>query len=160
MFFNGDLRILLYLSPISFSVFFLSFFNYYLLKELQDSIDYLNKLLTIKNRNSAIRSNRFFENLVAIKRSDFSFSFTIFANEEGYKTEESLKIAANLWFDFGKIYTFFQTYSKISLYFNIGIIVIQVFCWFTIAYKFFVYPMFVEASPSFNPFRRIVIVSA
>ena len=129
-FFNGDFRYIMYLTPLLFISWILSFFEYYFEIFFENSKVFLNSLILVTPIKEL---NKPLQNTILTTGDDFSFSLTAFALQEGYNRVD---ILANIWLDFGHFDFFFKEYKKYIRYINIGILTFYISCWISLSYYF------------------------
>lgn len=150
VFFGGDVRLLLYMSPLSLIIFCLMFIDYYFFWFFKSNIHYLNDILTVKMLSPAI-SRR--QNILFVNTSQFSFELTSYGKDQGF-SEQKTYILQELWFEYGRIDAIFSLYFKYVKLIFIFFFFIQVFSWIYLVYYFFIFPFInaVNIPPFFKRF--------
>jgi len=132
VFYNEDLRNLIYMAPVMFVVWILSFFNYYFITFQQGCSNYIRSLISanLENKHPKIWG------LVKTKGREISFILTEKGRLMGYSDVDMYHLTKE-WHIQAKISTYFQIYFNIMTYLNYFILLIQIIIWYYITQKFF-----------------------
>ena len=128
--FHGDLRNILYLIPLSFTIWLLSFFDYYFYYILIGNTNVINELLKIQNviSHKDIDYKNFKElNLITLTPS---------ALEKGY-TICDLEALITTWLKFASLNVVFEWYKKFTIIPTFIFIISYISLYFYISYLFF-----------------------
>jgi len=146
--FNGDLRNVIFMSPIFFIIWILSFLDYYFHVFFQDFCNYINKLISVRQINPVKAS------FGAVKTSldNMTFQMKPYAFEEGF-TEKNLPILIEEWHIAASLSTYLGWYHKFLLYIGRLLFLVQSLNGFYLGYFFFVQP-YINSDLSMLPFFR------
>lgn len=133
-FFSGDLRYILYLMPLSFFIWLLSFFDYYFDKFYKGSSNFIKSMVfvEIRNKNINLEKNQEF---IKISPNNLSFSLTPLAFKENLT---NIEIVTDLWFKYCSLDVFFSKYAFYKKNLNLCILFLQYFCWYAITLNIFI----------------------
>lgn len=132
IFYHGDFRNFLYLTPIMFFVWLLSFFNYTFIIFQENSKTYIRDLIIAVPKTES-------KTILGILKVDplqISFKLTEKAILDGFCGLDMYNLTKE-WYIQAHVSAYFQVYFKLSLYLNYFIIVMNIFSWFYISYVFF-----------------------
>lgn len=134
-FFNGDLRNIIYLLPVSFCVWLLSFFFYYFNYFINDSYVICSNLVTV-----TLKDNQPFvitkSNNLITDRNSLIFELTPLAYEENYN-DLDLALIKSSWFKLTKINIFIIKYNNYIKPLNYILLFFYIVCWFHLCFTYF-----------------------
>jgi len=133
-FFNGDLQYLLYLSPISFFSWILSFYSYYYSQFILDNTIYIQNILVVKPQQP-ISVKEFKLPIIDLADKQLIFNLTEKGTNDGYVSTD-LPILAIKWKELALINSFFYYQREFKYIFSF-LVIIQIICWFYLSYVFF-----------------------
>ena len=138
-FYHGDFRVFIYITPILFLIWLLSFFNFYFIYFQEGCANYIRSLIYAK-LNAEISSS--FVGLVKTNPEQISYELTKEAVLKGYCDLDMYNLTKE-WYIQAQITSYFQLYFKITSYFNYFILLLQMIIWFYLTYFFF-FPSILE----------------
>lgn len=129
VFYHGDFRNFLYLTPIMLFIWLLSFLNYYFIIFQQESKTYIRDLITAvpKTKSKTILG------VFKVDSSQISFGLTEKAISEGFCDLDMYNLTKE-WYIQAHISACFQVYFKLSSYVNYIILIMNILSWFYISY--------------------------
>lgn len=133
-FFNGDLQYLLYLSPISFFIWILSFYSYYYSQFIFDNTIYIQNILIVKLQQPiSVKESKL--PIIDLVNKQLIFTLTEEGVNDGFVSAD-LPILAIKWKELALINSFFYYQRDFKYIFNF-LVIIQMICWFYLSYVFF-----------------------
>jgi hypothetical protein len=125
-FFEGNFIYFLLLSPLSFIIWLLSCFNYYLTSFLQANTNYTKDILIVKMINEDLlqEDSRF----IRTSLKDLSFQLSSFGKEEGF-TEEDIASLRDSWAELVSVSATFSKYSFLQKNVSLFIFLLYLLCW-------------------------------
>lgn len=123
--FGGDLRIMLYLSPIFFIIFLISFIEFYYNWFFRATIKYMQEILQVELLSRPISQ---VQEILFVNTSQFSSKLTPFLRD--------------LWFEYGRVDAVFSIYFKFFRWFSLSILSVQILSWIYLIHLFFLYPLY------------------
>jgi len=133
VFFCGELKYALYLLPISFLTWCLSFIDYYFNTFITQSGNYIRAVLYVE-LDPSIKKNTNQTNIITCNISDLRCKLTDYAIQEGF-TEHDLSDLATKWLQLNHISIDFERYLKRVSYFKYLNLALRMLCWSGIIYK-------------------------
>lgn len=131
--FQGDLRLILYFSPIFFLIFLISYIEFYYNWFFKNTIQYMQQILQVELLSPP--KNKLQE-ILFVNTSQFAFKLTSFGKNEGF-SEKNLHHLIDLWFEYGRVHALFSIYFNFFRGFNLSILVAQILSWAYIIHLFF-----------------------
>lgn len=133
-FFQGDLRLLLYMLPFSFISWFLSFFDFYFKYFREGTTNYILELLEVsyKGEITAADSTR---NFITASINNFTFKLSEEAANQGF-FENDLEYLKGVWYQSNIIDLKFDRYYSYFKFFGFSSFLLFFICWFQISYCF------------------------
>ena len=132
VFFTGDLRVNLYLLPISFISFIYKNLRYYFTKFVSDNSVSINKLLLVKLKNNIRSSGQL---IYTVPFSDLEFKFSSYALENYAPYDEFKDNLIALWIEHAQIEVLFLKLRPLK-YLSLLNLVLQLFCYYSIVLFF------------------------
>lgn len=131
--FAGDLRYIIYLSPVFFVIWLLSFFDYYFHTFFTDHCNYMHQVMVVRQINPIKAS------FGAIKTSldNMTFEMTPYAFEQGF-VKTDLPVFISEWHIAASLSAYFSWYHKFLFYINRILFFIQIINIFYLVYIFFI----------------------
>lgn len=144
-FFEGDLRYLVYFSFISFLVWIISFFDYYLLWFIKANLNVSNEVLYTSYADPIKMTKREdSDGYVEIKNpNEVIFTLSPEAIKYGF-TENQLPSLCHSWYRLNNVLGIFQRYKTKVQLFDYLLLGSYITCWFVLV-KFFFFPMAFES---------------
>jgi hypothetical protein len=133
VFFHGDLRILIYLMPISFLIWFFRFLEYYYFYFFESNKNYIKDLVLVESL-TPLTSEELHSVTVTRNPSDLKFTLTDFAVKENY-TLKDIDYVISQWYFITNLQVTFLEYKKIISISSKLSLVINVITWITIMIK-------------------------
>jgi hypothetical protein len=135
VFFHGDLRILIYLLPISLLIWLLRFIEYYFFFFFDSNKNYIKDLLLVKTL-TPLTSQELESQSITVTRnpSDLKFTLTDFGYKEGY-TLENMNFVVSQWYLITNLQVTVLKYKNITSISSKLSLVINVITWITIVLK-------------------------
>ena len=121
VFFTGDLRFNLYLLPISFCVWILSYFEYYFFLFFNGFIDELKKIICVKTDIPCNSSN-----LISCNLNDLSYEITPYGFSQGYIDGPTV---FKIWLDYCNVIAYRTKYKTNLRILSILLLTITSICW-------------------------------
>jgi len=130
---TGDLRYILYLSPVFFVLWILSFFDYYFHNFFQSHCNYIHQVMVVRQINPVKAS------FGAVKTSldNMTFEMTAYAFEQGF-VKTDLPVFIDEWHIAASLSVYFSWYHKFLFYINRILFFIQIINIFNLVYFFFI----------------------
>lgn len=125
-FFHGNFYTILYLTPITFIIWILNFFQYHINWIIEGNCNFIRECLVLSPLDSS---------LLPEGKTGFTFKITNEALKEGF-SEKDLDFLVNQLLQFGNLATFFN-YRRFIRYFSSFIITIYFTSWCYLSYHYF-----------------------
>jgi hypothetical protein len=134
-FFSQDLCLVIYFIPFKFIFWILDFVYFYYKAFFMANYNYINDLLIISLKNP-LTSTELDSLLFTRTFKDLSFTLSPFARKNGL-SDSDLSFTVKTWLRMIHIRSSFVFYQQVCNYFSILLVILNLFCWFYIAYYFF-----------------------
>lgn len=133
-FFQGDLRLLLYMLPFSFISWFLSFFDFYFKYFREGTTNYILELLEVSYKGDMTEAD-FNRNFITASIDNFTFNLSEEAVNQGFFAHD-LEYLKGVWYQSNTIDLKFDRYYSFSKFFSFSSLLLLFLCWFQISYCF------------------------
>jgi hypothetical protein len=130
--YHGDFRNFLYLTPLMFIIWLLSFFNHYFISFQQGCANYIRSLVMATPSNIDHR----YLGIIKINPSQVSFELTQEALSKGYSSDDMYHLTKE-WYIQIHLTTYFHIYLKMTNYLNYVNLLSQISIWLYITHIFF-----------------------
>lgn len=137
-FFSGDLRDILYLSFLSFTVWLCNFLLYYLMWFIKANLTLNNEILSTSfaDKNVAEAHTNAQGYITITDTNQVIFSLTSEASKYNFSSEH-IPALANSWYILNNVLGLFQRYNAKTIYITYIIMLVYFFCWAFITKTFF-----------------------
>lgn len=153
--FNGDLRWILFVVPFSFIIWVLSFFDYYFQIFFKNHCNYLRSILNVKQINTV----QAFSGMIYTSLDNLNFNLTSHGYNEGY-TLEDMPVLINEWHIAAYLGVYISKYSHFLIIIRRILFILQLINVFALVYFFFVKPYLDTKIAMFTFFRNISFQSS
>jgi hypothetical protein len=133
-FLHGDLKYNIYLLPVSFFTWCISFIDYYFNTFITQSGNYIRAVLHMQV-DSPDKKNHI-NNVIMCNINDLRCKLTDFGVQEGF-TENDLSYLANKWLYLNHITIDFEKYLKVVSYLKYANLALRIVCWSAIVHYFY-----------------------
>lgn len=143
VFFHGDLRLVFYTLPFLFVSWLFDFLFYYVEVYIQNSFNYINKVLIVTPK-TPLSESEMVSSYIIKNGNDFKFKLTAFGYAEGFyegPNNSGLNSLANSWLQFQHLNIILKNYKNRLYVLTIFILILRIICWLSISvYPFYNYP--------------------